>query len=373
MQSISSSRLWQRFDEDAADLIPLLDEASVAFLQSVQAPVTALDTGHVALDIDVFPQDNGGTQKEGVSRTYKPNVDGYAPIAAYLGREGWCLACELRPGSQHSQKEFVYTLERVMPRARALTHAPLLARLDSAHDAEDNRAWFRRQSGVDYLIKWNPRRQDPLYWYDLAQEKGVWRQPRPGKQVVLFSVQRQDADGNYRLVVQLSTRMSDHQGQIYLEPEIELEGWTTSLSEAQYDDERIVALYRDHATSEQFHSEFKTDLDLERLPSGKFDTNDLVMAFGVLAYNILRWLGLEGLMGEASPVRHPAKRRRLRMVMQEIIGIAGRMLERGRPGGALVPGVKIAQSLTSSSRSQVLLLVTAVGAAEVQTAELVVF
>ena len=25
---------------------------------------------------------------------------------------------------------------------------------------------------------------------------------------------------------------------------------------------------------EQFHSEIKTDLDLERLPSGKFDTND---------------------------------------------------------------------------------------------------
>jgi|GEM_PF-2572476 len=33
-----------------------------------------------------------------------------------------------------------------------------------------------------------------------------------------------------------------------------------------------MVLYSDHATSEQFHSEFKTDLDLERLPSGKFDT-----------------------------------------------------------------------------------------------------
>jgi len=45
----------------------------------------------------------------------------------------------------------------------------------------------------------------------------------------------------------------------------------------------VIALYRDHATCEQFHSEFKTDLDLERLPSGKFDTNDLVIAFAVLA------------------------------------------------------------------------------------------
>ena len=329
-QSVSSSRLRQRFDEDARDLIPLLDEASVAFLQSVKAPVTALDTGHVALDIDVFPQDNGGTKKEGVSRTYKSNVDGYAPIAAYLGREGWCLACELRPGSQHAQKEFAYTLERVIPRARALTCAPLLVRLDSAHDAEANRAWFRRQPGVDYLIKFNPRRMEALDWYDLAREKGVWHQPRPGKQVALFSVQRQDEDGDYRLVVQLTIRMSDRRGQLYLEPELELEGWTTSLSPERYDDECILSLYRDHATSEQFHSEFKTDLDLERLPSGKFDTNDLVMAFGVLACNILRWLGLHGLMGETSPVRHRARRRRLRTVMQEIIDIAGRMLERGR-------------------------------------------
>jgi hypothetical protein len=280
----------------------------VAFLQSVQAPITALETGHVALDVDVFPQENGGTKKEGVSRTYKPNVDGYAPIAAYLGREGWCQACELRPGSQHSQKEFAYTLERIIPRARALTDAPLLLRGDSAHDAEDNRSRCRREPGVDFLIKWNSRRQDPLYWYDLAQEHGIWRQPRPGKQVALFSVRRQDADGDYRLVVQLTIRMSDPRGQLYLEPEFELEGWTTSLSEACHDDERILSLYRDHATSEQFHSEFKTDLDLERLPSGKSDTNDLVMAFGVLAYNILRWLGLQGLRSLSVGGRNDAGR-----------------------------------------------------------------
>ena len=50
----------------------------------------------LALDIDVFPMDNSGTKKEGVSYTYK-GFDGYAPLAAYLGEEGWCLACELRP------------------------------------------------------------------------------------------------------------------------------------------------------------------------------------------------------------------------------------------------------------------------------------
>src|SRR5690606_35116882 len=48
--------------------------------------------------------------------------------------------------------------------------------------------------------------------------------------------------------------------------------------------------------------------------SGKFDTNDLVLTLGAFTYNILRWIGLAGLTGKASPVRHPAKRRRIRTV-----------------------------------------------------------
>ena len=43
---------------------------------------------------------------------------------------------------------------------------------------------------------------------------------------------------------------------------------------------------------------------------GKFATNDLVMACAALAYNILRWIGLVGLLGEDAPIRHEAGRRR---------------------------------------------------------------
>jgi len=63
------------------------------------------------------------------------------------------------------------------------------------------------------------------------------------------------------------------------------------------------------ATHERYHSEFKSDLDLERLPSGKFDCNDLNLQCAVLASNSLRPIGQLGLTGEISPVRHPAKRR----------------------------------------------------------------
>ena len=103
----------------------------------------------------------------------------------------------------------------------------------------------------------------------------------------------------------------------------------TSLDEAAFDDETIIALYRDHGTSEQFHSEFKTDFDIERLPSGKFNTNDLIMTLAALAYNLLRWIGLVGLIGTHSPVRHRAKRRRLKTVMQELIYLAARLIDSG--------------------------------------------
>ena len=69
---------------------------------------------------------------------------------------------------------------------------------------------------------------------------------------------------------------------------------------------------------------------MERLPSGKFATNALILALTCLAYNILRFIGQLGLTGEKSPVRHPAKRRRIRTVVQELMYLAGRLVQTGR-------------------------------------------
>ena len=98
----------------------------------------------------------------------------------------------------------------------------------------------------------------------------------------------------------------------------------------EFSDREIISLYQDHGTSEQHHSEFKTDPDLERLPSGKFDTDRLVLNMGMMAYNILKHIGLTGLLGDDAPVRHPAKRRRVRTVMQELMYIAVRLIRSGR-------------------------------------------
>lgn len=122
-------------------------------------------------------------------------------------------------------------------------------------------------------------------------------------------------------------RTINKKGQHLLMPEIELEGWWCSLDVPTTE---VIELYKHHGTHEQFHSEFKTDLDLERLPSGKFETNDAILHLAAYAYNCLRLLGQLGLTGEITPIRHPAKRRRLKTVLQEIMYRAARMVEHAR-------------------------------------------
>ena len=131
----------------------------------------------------------------------------------------------------------------------------------------------------------------------------------------------------FKRIVRVIERTIDRNGQFLLTPEIVLEGWWTNLA---MEPEDVIELYRQHATSEQFHSEFKTDLDLERLPSGKFATNSLIMTLGAFAYNILRFIGQTGLIAPLGPVLHSAKRRRLRTVIQELMYLAARLINTGR-------------------------------------------
>jgi hypothetical protein len=335
----SSPTLRQRMDalgEAGDSALNALDEANERLLTRAKPTLTPLTTGHLALDFDVFTLDNSGTQKEGVGRTYM-GFDGYAPIAGYLAEEGYCLGLELRPGTQHSASETPDFLRRLLPRARAVTALPLLVRADSGFDSA---AIFvalsaaRAAGPVDWLVKWNPRRFNVAALYQRldADPATAWTQPRVGKREtwLVEPLTRKFAGTTVtmRRVLHLIERTIDRDGQILLLPDIEIEGWLTSL---ELPVAQIVALYQAHGTHEQFHSEFKTDLELERLPSGKFATNDLVLSLAVLAFNILRAIGQATLIDpDDSPIRHPAKRRRLRTVMQEIIGVAARVIAHAR-------------------------------------------
>ena len=338
----SSPTLRQRMDARAAELFDFVPPLIEALLGSARPDYGVLPCGWLPLDVDTFAMDNGGTAKDGVGRTYA-GVDGYCPLATYLGSHGYCLELSLRPGVQHSALETQYNFERVIPMAQRLSaagpKAPILARLDSGFDSTRLMCELegynqRGLAKVDWLIKWNPRTTNvPALAERLdADPVTVWEHPRAGKRVTLWeeSLHMEGIERPLRRVLRLIERTIDATGQLLIEPKLTLEGWTTSLSGRQFDAKAIIALYADHGTHEQFHSEFKTDLDLERLPSGKFNTNYLVCALAALAMNILRLMGQNALLGPDAPVRHSAKRRRIKTVMQELIYRAGRLLEHGR-------------------------------------------
>ena len=336
----SSPTLRQRMDGAAAVLGEYVPPMIERLLRQHAPQYGVLPCGWLPLDIDTFAMDNSGTAKEGVGRTYA-GVDGFCPLAAYLGRHGFCLELSLRPGTQHSTKGTEEDLQRIVPMAQRLSQAgpkaPVLARLDSGFDAAALMASIESLNvphlpKVDWLIKWNPRCTNPAELANERDEAGApWQQPRKGKRVVIWEqeVELQGVQRKVRRVLRLVERTIGADGQHLILPEYELDGWTTTLP-ASLDAAAVIALYADHGTHEQFHAEFKTDMDLTRLPSGKFETNALVCRVAALAMDILRLMGQRGLLGPDAPVRHEAQRRRIRTVMQELIYRAGRLIEHGR-------------------------------------------
>lgn len=117
-------------------------------------------------------------------------------------------------------------------------------------------------------------------------------------------------------------------GQPIFDTESEINLYLTSL---ELSDEKVIELYHNHAVCEQYHSEIKTDMDVERLPSGKFDTNALILKLAMLAYNVLRIIGTEAMMKHDMPIRHSTiKRRRIRTVIDRLMLIAGHLTVHAR-------------------------------------------
>ena len=74
----------------------------------------------------------------------------------------------------------------------------------------------------------------------------------------------------------------------------------------------------------------KTDLDWERLPSGAFATNYLILRLGMMAFNTLRFIGQSALdLRENLPNKLNVKRRHLASVMKDLIYIACKRVTHG--------------------------------------------
>jgi hypothetical protein len=331
----SEETLRQRMDQLGTAPLAILHEETAEMLRRNAPPLAPCHRGRVPLDVDVSPWDNSGTKKEGVACTYKL-CDGYAPIFAHLGQEGYLIDCELRPGDQHCQCGTPEFLDRAIARARRVTDAKLLVRMDAGNDDEENLRRLRKNK-VDWIIKRNLRRESEEEWLEEAQAHGAWEEPRPGKEVYTGHTWR-DRDGRaQRVVFRVVRRTITADGQRLLVPEVEIDTWWTSLGPRTASAKEVIALYHQHATSEQFHSELKTEMDLERLPSGKFATNALMLSLGLVAYNALRLCDQVALAEDKPlpweqrmPLSKPVKRRRLRSVIQDLMYLAARLTRHAR-------------------------------------------
>lgn len=323
----SEPTLRQRLDAIRDACGAILREESARMVRR-RGKVTPCHGAWIALDVDVSPFDNSGTKKEGVSWTYK-EVDGYAPIFAYLGEEGYLVHCQLREGKQHCQDGTPQFLGEALGYAEQITRAKLLVRLDAGNDAIENIKVCRKHK-ADWIIKRNLRKESLEDWLEEAEAHGDCEEPREGKEVWTGETWKERGGKLYRVVFEVIRRTSKANGQKLLLPEIEVNTWWTSL---RLPAKEVIALYHAHGTSEQYHSEIKTDLDLERLPSGKFATNATMLSLGLVAYNVLRLCGQGALREqrrlppeERAPLRKKIFRRRLRSVIQDLMYLAARLV-----------------------------------------------
>jgi len=332
----SEETLRLRLDEFAPNLTQSkLDGINQSILENKEfSRVKAGSFELVPVDIDVSPLDNSGSNKGGVSYTYKGH-DGFAPIFAYIGSEGYMLNHELRPGSQHCQLNTPAFIQDCSNKITALgLDSKCLIRLDSGNDAQENFSCF----GSNYfIVKRNLRKEKLEQWLANGRRLGELKEnTREGKNVYVGFVDHKCPGGesskmdSVSIAFEITERLEDQDGHPLIIPEIEVNTfWTNLPCEAQ----EVVELYKDHGTSEQFHSELKSDMNVEQLPSGKFGVNQIVLYCAMIAFNILRSIGQEVIKhAELAPITIKVKRWRLKTVLQNIIYSGARVV---RHAGAM--------------------------------------
>jgi len=335
----SESSFRQLFNKIAkrTPAMDTLQEANQNLLKRITpTPIKVGEECFIPNDIDVTPLNNEGSNREDIGYTYKGFM-GFSPIMSNLGKEGYLLHHELRPGVQHSQKD---TPEFLKENFRLLADLDLehqiLVRLDSGFDSADT-VKVLRDSGHKFLVKRNLRNEDKVKWLSLAKAHGEANEtPREGKKVYYGTAEHCIPGGEassqdpLTCVYKVTERSIGSDGHALLIHELEVDLYWTNLAVSP---QEVIAQYHDHATSEQFHSEIKSDMGIERFPSKSFLVNELFFMAGMIAYNILRTLDSRVMdVVEDWPMFYRKKgrkqsRRRVGSIMRDFILVASKVVK----------------------------------------------
>lgn len=329
-----TTRLYlERMVSEKALIDSEIEASVITLLKSAKLnPIDIKGRKYIPVDIDTSPMDNSKSHKEGVSRTYK-QFDGFHPIFCYIGQEGYMVNTELRIGKQNCKKGTPEFMSQSMKLISKLgIEKPLLFRLDGGNDSRDILALLE-ESGHFYIVKRNLRKELPEYWLSVAQAEGTVIFHDKSKTVYtgIHTGRKPAGDESIPdidIIFQVTERRIAKDGTLLLFPELEIETFWTNLYESP---EAVIGLYHDHGTSEQFHSELKSDMNVERLPSGKFAVNAILLKLAMLSFNILRFIGQTALsFSESLPYETMSKRKRLRKVIDDLIRVAVKIVQHAR-------------------------------------------
>ena len=326
----SAEILRQRFQEMSAhpDFEKKIQQCAIKVGQKigVNPEVTTIGENRwIRLDVDITVFDNADTKKEGVAPTYDRRY-GFAPIFAHLGG-GFMVGSRLRPGNAHSYtsgtKEFI---AESIQNARRLVEDPLLLVADGGFDSQDLIRFLLDQQ-TDFIIKHNRRQESKTEWLQAAKQHGHVVRSTTDKTVYQGSVYKhiRDVDDPVRMVFEV-TEIHSTDGQLLFAPEVIVFAAWTNL---KADEKHILKAYRDRGTSEQYHAEFKSELNMERLPSGKLSVNSAFLKMGMLVYNMFKIVGQDMVISRSLGLKK-ATRRRMKTVMNSVIYMCGRITRHAR-------------------------------------------
>ncbi len=279
----------------------------------------------IRVDVDPVIYDNSDTKKEGTAHTYNKQF-GYAAIFAYLDG-GWMVNAQLNPGntSFHGPGTINFVTQSLDQADKISPLTKLLVTDCGLEDQQFLEVLLAREN-TDLIIKHNQRRDSSLKWLEVAKTQGrlVRENKAKGYRIYQGSTYRQLKSSKKMLRLVFEVReIFKKNGRNLLLPEVKLFSVWTSIE--CFSEQEILRLYRLRGTSEQYHAEFKSEMDMERPPSDNLQVNNAFLLMGMLAHNMLKAIALDMVKDEGLGLKQ-ANRRRIRTVMRSEDAFTGSLV-----------------------------------------------